>query len=168
MSKISELDIEQRMEVLRAVVKTVIEKLEYEKRMAADQPRPSLREAAQAVIDRWFNPNWASATSTQYIGDLIAALREALREDALNEMQALTESEYQENTLVRLSETHQQLGEQLGEVGPKIGEQLGEEYELIGTIDGTYAGRWMLAAFAENASAVWPDGTAVYVRRKKK
>jgi hypothetical protein len=42
------------------------------------------------------------------------------------------------------------------------------EYELIGTIDGTYAGRWMLAAFAENASSVWPDGTAVYVRRRVK
>ena len=41
------------------------------------------------------------------------------------------------------------------------------EYELIGTIDGTYAGRWMLAAFAENASSVWPDGTAIYVRRVK-
>ena len=40
--------------------------------------------------------------------------------------------------------------------------------ELIGTIDGTYAGRRILAAFAENASAVWPDGTAVYVRRIKK
>lgn len=39
-------------------------------------------------------------------------------------------------------------------------------YQLIGTIDGTYAGRWMLAAFAENAAAVWPDGTAVYVRRR--
>jgi hypothetical protein len=43
-----------------------------------------------------------------------------------------------------------------------------DEYELIGTIDGTYAGRWMLAAFAENASAVWPDGTAVYVKRVKR
>ena len=42
-----------------------------------------------------------------------------------------------------------------------------DEYELIGTIDGTYAGRWMLAAFAENASAVWPDGTAIYVKRVK-
>ena len=41
------------------------------------------------------------------------------------------------------------------------------EYELIGTIDGTYAGRWMLAALAENAAAVWPDGTAIYVRRVK-
>jgi len=40
-----------------------------------------------------------------------------------------------------------------------------DEYELIGTIDGTYAGRWMIAAFAENAAVVWPDGTAVYVRR---
>jgi hypothetical protein len=66
------------------------------------------------------------------------ALREALREDEL----------------ACLSETHQQLSEAL-------------EYELIGTIDGTYNGRWMLAVFAENAAAVWPDGTAVYVRRGK-
>lgn len=43
-----------------------------------------------------------------------------------------------------------------------------DEYELIGTIDGTYAGRWMIAAFAENATAVWPDGTAVYVKRGKR
>jgi hypothetical protein len=43
-----------------------------------------------------------------------------------------------------------------------------DEYELIGTIDGTYCGRWMIAAFAENAAAVWPDGTAVYVRRVKR
>ena len=43
-----------------------------------------------------------------------------------------------------------------------------DEYELIGIIDGTYAGRWMLAAFAENASAVWPDGTAIYVKRVKR
>jgi hypothetical protein len=43
-----------------------------------------------------------------------------------------------------------------------------EEYELIGCIDGTYGGRWMLAAFAENAAAVWPDGTAIYVRRVKR
>lgn len=51
---------------------------------------------------------------------------------------------------------------ELGEV------ELDTEYELIGTIDGTYAGRWMLAVLAENAAAVWPDGTAVYVRRVKK
>jgi hypothetical protein len=43
-----------------------------------------------------------------------------------------------------------------------------DEYELVGTIDGTYGGRWMLAVFAENASAVWPDGTAIYVRRVQK
>ena len=43
-----------------------------------------------------------------------------------------------------------------------------DEYELVGRIDGTYAGRWMIAAFAENAAAVWPDGTAVYVRRIKR
>jgi hypothetical protein len=113
-----------------------------------------LREAAQAVVDRWESPNWASATSAPHTGELIADLRQALRENALDEMQALTESEYRENTLVRLSETHQQLDEAL-------------EYELVGRIDGTYGGRWMLAAFAENASAIWPDGTAVYVRRVK-
>jgi hypothetical protein len=95
-----------------------------------------LREAAQAVIDRWESPNWTH--DAVHTGELIAALREALRE---------------------------QLGEQLGEVGPKIGEQFGEEYELIGTIDGTYAGRWTLAVRAENWSTAWPDGTAVYVRR---
>jgi membrane-associated HD superfamily phosphohydrolase len=88
-----------------------------------------LREAAQALLDayvadtNWMIPYWD-------------ALSDALQEDAL----------------VRLSNTHQQLDEAL-------------EYELIGTIDGTYNGRWMLAAFAENAAAVWPDGTAVYVRR---
>ena len=40
------------------------------------------------------------------------------------------------------------------------------EYELIGRINGTHAGRWLL--WAENAAAVWPDNTAVYVRRIKK
>jgi hypothetical protein len=43
-----------------------------------------------------------------------------------------------------------------------------DEYELIGTIDGTYGGRWMISAIAENASAVWPDGTAIYVKRVKR
>jgi hypothetical protein len=43
-----------------------------------------------------------------------------------------------------------------------------DEYELVGRIDGTYGGRWMIAAFAENAAAVWPDGTAIYVRRVKR
>jgi len=38
-------------------------------------------------------------------------------------------------------------------------------YEYIGTIDGTYGGRWTLASFAENWSTPWPDNTAVYVRR---
>jgi hypothetical protein len=73
-----------------------------------------------------------------HTAELIQALREAIRE----------------YDLVCLSETHQQLDEAL-------------EYELVGRIDGTYGGRWMLAAFAENASAIWPDGTAVYVRRVK-
>jgi hypothetical protein len=91
-----------------------------------------------------------------------------------------------------LTETHQQLGEQLGEeLGEQLGEELGEELgetedvtlyvrdadeeyaynkwghlELIGTIDGTYGGRWMLDV--EDKAAVWPDGTAVYVRRIKR
>ena len=70
------------------------------------------------------------------------------------------------DVLTCLSDTHRQLASDLGEV--ELGEvELDTEYELIGTIDGTYAGRWMLAAFAENAAAVWPDGTAIYVRRVK-
>jgi len=106
--------------------------------------------------------------AAQEIADKMARLREVLKEDALNEMQSLTASEYREDALVCLSETHQQLGAELGEVSPKIGEQFGEEYELIGTIDGTYGGRWVLWVEAENASAVWPDNTAVYVRRIKR
>jgi len=117
-----------------------------------------LREAAQALLDayvfadneRWMMPYWD-------------ALREALREDALAEMQALTESEYQKLALGCLSNTHQQLDAALSETE----DEYEYEYEYIGTIDGTYGGRWMIAAFAENASAVWPDNTAVYVRRKK-
>jgi len=107
-----------------------------------------LRKAAQAVLDAyfgeepWLTPYWD-------------ALREALREDELAEMQALTDIEYQKLALACLSETHQQLDEAL-------------EYELVGRIDGTYAGRWMIAAFAENAAAVWPDGTEIYVRRVKR
>ena len=65
------------------------------------------------------------------------------------------------DVLTCLSDTHRQL------VSDLQGADLDTEYELIGTIDGTYAGRWMLAALAENAAAVWPDGTAVYVRVKK-
>ena len=84
------------------------------------------------------------AEAAQEIADKMARLREVLKEDAL----------------VRLTNTHQQLDEALAE------EQ--DEYEFIGTIDGTYAGRWMISAFAENASAVWPDGTAIYVRRVKR
>jgi len=69
--------------------------------------KPALREAAQAVCDRWDSPNWTH--DAPHTGALIATLREAMRDEALAEMQALTESEYRENTLVRLSETHQQL-----------------------------------------------------------
>jgi hypothetical protein len=128
-----------------------------------------LREAAQAVVDRWDSPNWASANSAPHTGELIAALREALRENALDEMQSLTESEYSTDALVCLSETHQQLGEQLGEeLDAALGEtDEGVWYEFVGTIDGTYAGRWTLSVSEENWSTAWPDGTAVYVRRKK-
>ena len=121
--------------------------LDYEQRMAADQPRPTLSEAAQAVIDRWDSPNWTH--DSIHTGELIFALREAVRDDALDEMQRLTETDY-------------------GEAEAAAAEAWADEYELIGTIDGTYAGRWMLAAFAENASAVWPEGTEVYVRRVAK
>jgi hypothetical protein len=89
------------------------------------------------------------------------ALRDALAEDRLDEMQALTEIEY---------------------LPPKRDAEpvalyvRADDYEydkwgyieMIGTIDGTYGGRWMLSAFAKNASAVWPDGTAIYVRRRVK
>ena len=68
--------------------------LDYEQRMAADQPRPTLSEAAQAVIDRWESPQWTH--DAIHTSELIAALRKALSEEALNEMQALTSSEYQE------------------------------------------------------------------------
>jgi len=88
--------------------------LEYEQRMAADQSRPTLSEAAQAVCDRWDSPNWAHDAA--HTGELIFALREALRE----------------HNLVCISQTHQQLGEHLGEVSPKIGEQFGEE--IIGMV----------------------------------
>jgi len=50
-----------------------------------------LRDAAQAVCDRWDTPNWAH--DAPHTGELIAALRKALREDALE----------------LLSETHRQL-----------------------------------------------------------
>jgi hypothetical protein len=126
--------------------------LDYEQRMAADQLIRSLREAAQAVIDRWESPKWAH--DSIHTAELIFALRGALRE----------------HTLGCLSNTHQQLGEQLGE---QLDASLGATdeglwYEFIGCIDGTYGGRWMIASFAENASAVWPDGTAIYVRRGKR
>jgi len=104
-----------------------------------------LREAAQALLEA------VEDEGVRGMDTAIKALRDALAEDALDEMQALTESEY---NLACLSETHQQLSEAL-------------EYEFIGTLDGTYGGRWVLWVEAENASAVWPDGTAVYVRRSK-
>ena len=151
-----------------------------------------LREAAQFLLTA------VEDEGVRGMDTALDALREALREDALAEMQALTESEYQEdaefnryhnalaieqmeteereNALVRLSETHQQLDAELGATEPVTLYVRDDEYEynmwgdleLIGTIDGTYGGRWMIAAFAENASAVWPDGTAIYVKRVKR
>jgi hypothetical protein len=81
-------------------------------------------------------------------------LREVLKEDAL----------------VCLTNTHQQLDEALETLNldsfassypGEFEEQ--EEYELIGRIHGTLAGRWTL--IVDNKSALWPDNTAVYVRR---
>ena len=112
-----------------------------------------LREAAEAVVAAW------DSASTSETFRAMRNLRRALRENALNEMQALTDTEYQKLALACLSETHQQLGAELGETDE------GVWYEYIGTIDGTYGGRWTLAAFAENWSTAWPDNTAVYVRR---
>jgi hypothetical protein len=107
-----------------------------------------LREAAEAVIDRWFTPKWNYTHDAT--GELIGAVRDALAEDAL----------------VRLSETHQQLGEQSETLDAALGAtDEGLWYEFIGTLDGTYAGRWTLSVREENWSTAWPDGTAVYVRR---
>jgi hypothetical protein len=139
-----------------------------------------LREAAQAVFECWRALESApdNLVFPDYLtfNELIAELRDALREDALAEMQALTESEYRENTLVRLSETHQQLGAELGETenvrlfvkdyDDDREFNLWGELEFIGRSVGTYGGRWVLVA--EDKAAVWPDGTAVYVRRVKK
>lgn len=112
-----------------------------------------LREAAQFLLTA------VEDEGVRGMDTALDALRDALREDAL----------------VCLSETHQQLGAELGETenvrlyvrDDEYEYDMWGELELIGTIKGTHGGRWMLAVFAENASAVWPDGTAVYVRRKK-
>jgi hypothetical protein len=61
------------------------------------------------------------------------------------------------NTLVRLSNTHQQLDAALAEKS--------EEYELIGQMFGTYGGRWVF--IPDNKHMAWPEGTAVYVRRRQ-
>ena len=106
--------------------------------------------------------------AAQEIADKMALLREVLREDALAEMQALTESEYREHALVRLSETHQQLDAALGETEPVTLYVRDDEYEyeLIGQIFGTYGGRWVF--IPDNKHMAWPEGTAVYVRRIKR
>jgi hypothetical protein len=168
MSKMSELEYETRMAAEPKFAETYCSQCgqnlgpgdsgvsHCKDHMRLEELSPALRKAAEAVIDRWFTPNWTH--DAVHTGELIAALRDALQ---------TTGTALQEYTLVRLSNTHQQLGEVGPKFGEQFGEQLGEQYELIGTIDGTYAGRWMIATFAENAAAVWPDGTAVYVRRVK-
>jgi hypothetical protein len=73
--------------------------------------KPALREAAQAVCDRWDSPNWTH--DAVHTGELIAALRDAMRNEASNEMEALTPSEYQE--LAALTKTHRELDAALAE-----------------------------------------------------
>jgi hypothetical protein len=126
---------------------------EYETRMAADQPRQTrnrLREAAQAVIDRWESPQWTHESA--HTGELIAALRkamhEAMREEALNEMQALTSSEYQE--LAALTKAHRELDVAL-------------DFELWGIIQGSPGGRWVASQL--DPVKVYPIGTSLYVCR---
>ena len=67
-------------------------------------------------------------------------------------IQALRES-IREYDLGCLSKTHQQLDEAL-------------EYELWGRVFGAHGGR--LSASPIDPRGVWPDGTAVYVRRIKR
>jgi hypothetical protein len=114
-----------------------------------------LRQAAQAAIDCWNSPNWDRIHTGELIFALREALREdapdgferalreALREDALAEMQALTESKYRENAEVE-----------------------SDEFERIGSIFGIYGGRFVFTP--DHLSAVWPNFTVVYVRRVKK
>jgi len=145
--------------------------LDYEQRMAADQPRPSLREAAQAVIDRWDSPEW-TRDAVYTTGELIAALREALREEWLAEMQALTEIEYREDALVRLSNTHQELDTALtermtfnhwwneGEVSPGDNPYTHETaayWAWEGWQAGAKAEREACAKVVENYAGAWDD-----------
>jgi hypothetical protein len=121
MGKMSELDYEQRMAAEPKFAETYCSQCgqnlgpgdsgvsHCRDHMRLDQPRPSLREAAQAVLHaiEHGHPN---------VDATLDALHEALREHAL----------------VCLSKTHQQLGE----VSPKIGEQLGEQLgkDIIGMV----------------------------------
>jgi len=105
---------------------------------------------AVAVCDRWDSPQWTHDSA--HTGELIAALREAiretLREEALNEMQALTSSEYQE--LAALTKTHRELDAAL-------------DYELWGIIQGSPGGRWVASQL--DPVKIYPIGTALYVCR---
>jgi len=113
-----------------------------------------LRQAAQFLLTA------VEDEGVRGMDTAIKALRDALAEDAL----------------VRLSETHQQLGEalELGETEPVTLYVRDDEYEydkwgeleFIGCIDGTHGGRWVLTV--KDKAAVWPEGTAVYVRKVKR
>ena len=108
-------------------------------------------------------------------------------------IEALRDALMQEDALVCLSETHQQLASELGEVekawpearAAESDQQLcrdaepvrlyvrAEAYEydfwgdveLWGVVTGAPGGRWSIQQV--NPAAVYPVGTALYVRRKK-
>ena len=85
------------------------------------------------------------------------------------------------DVLTCLSDTHRQLALDLGEVGEEAkawpearadeadqqlcAAELDTEYELWGTIQGSPNGRWVTSQL--DPSAVYPVGTALYVRRVK-
>lgn len=107
--------------------------------------------------------------------DVLTCLSDTHRQLALDLGEVELEDEAKAWPEAKADETDQQLCAELKErlrnersgVSRLHEADLDTEYELVGRIDGTYAGRWMLAVLAENAAAVWPDGTAVYVRRIK-
>jgi len=108
--------------------------------------------AALAVCDRWDSPQWThdSAHTRELIAALREAMREALSEEALNKMQALTSSEYQE--LAALTKAHRELDAAL-------------DFELWGIIQGSPGGRWVASQL--DPVKIYPIGTALYVCRRE-
>lgn len=107
-----------------------------------------LREAAQAVI---------AAKSTSDMVLAMERLRDALAEDRLNEMQAITASDYlppkrdaEPVALYVRAEAYEY--DYWGDV------------ELWGRVTGGPGGRW---AVEQIDGRVWPDGMALYVRVEK-